>query len=161
MGGGGKGKTDTSSDLSKIAKAFYTETTPLRQELTDQFFEALTTGGVGARIPIIRKSEEASRRATSNTLQALENQLAQSGLSGTPFGERIRQESTQQGAFQTSQIAPNIIMQMLSQIPGFITGSNQVTVSGMGQAAGAEAQQANAQANFLQAMLSPFRFGFS
>jgi hypothetical protein len=161
MGGGGKGKTDTSDDLAKIAKAFFKETTSTRQELTNQMEEALTTGGVGARMPIIRKAEEASRLATSNTLRALDAELAQTGLAGTPFGENIRAGTTQRGALATAGVGPGIVQQFLQMIPGYITGSNQVTVSGLGQAAGAQAQQAGAEAQYLGAMLSPFSFSMT
>ena len=160
MGGGGKGETGTTKDLSKIAKTFFKETTPLRKDLTNQFLEALVTGGAGARLPIVNKAVESSRRATSNTLRGLDEQLAQSGLAGTPFGVQARTQTEQEGRFATSQIEPNMVLQMLSQIPGFVMGSNQVTVSGLGQAAGAQAQQAGAEAAFLQAMMSPFKFGF-
>jgi hypothetical protein len=160
MGGGSKGKSGASEDLGDLAKDFARETKGPRRTLIDQMAEALTTGGVGARIPIINRAVESSQRATSNTLKALDAQLAQSGLGGTPFGERIRSEATQQGQFQTSQIGPGIVAQLLQQIPGFITGTNQIAISGLTGQAGAEASQAGAQANFLASIMSPFRFNF-
>jgi hypothetical protein len=160
MGGGGKGENKSGEALGKIAQRFFGETTPLRRELIGQYEEGLTTGGVGARMPIISKSQEASRRATSNTLAGLDQQLAQSGLAGTPFGVQQRTEAEQRGRYATSQIPTQIVGQMLAQIPGFVTGSNQVTVSGLGQAAGAEAQSQGASANFLQSMMSPFNFSY-
>ena len=160
MGGGSKGESGASKDLGKLAKRFEKETRGTRGELVDQMYEALTTGGVGARIPIISKAVESSQRATSESLKALDAQLAQTGLAGTPFGVRARQEAEQGGRFATSQISPNIISQIISQIPGFVTGQQQIAVSGLGQQVSGEAQQAGAQAAFLQAMMSPFKFGF-
>ncbi len=159
-GGSGKGKTDASSDLADIAKSFFSETKGVRGELVQQMGEALTTGGVGARMPIIRKAEESSRQATSNALRALEKELAVTGQAGTPFGTRAKAETTQRGEMGTSQIGPSMIAQFLQQIPGVITGSNQMTIQGLSGAAGAEAQQAGAQASMLSAMMSPFSFGF-
>jgi len=162
MGGGGKGgESGANEDLGKIAKQFFAETTPLRQETISQFLEALTTGGVGARIPIISKAQEQSRQATSNTLRGTDQQLAQSGLAGTPFGENIRAQTLQQGQQATAMVPIDIINQMLTQIPGFVTGSNQVVVSGLGQAADAQAQQAQQPAGLLGAIMSPFRFNFN
>ena len=133
MGGGGKGENKSAGDLSKIAKAFFSETTPLRQQLEGQFMEALNTGGVGARMPIISKAQEQSRQATSNTLAGVDTQLAQGGLAGTPFGQMIRANTLQQGNQATAMVPFNIIQAMLQQIPGFVTGANQTVVTGLGQ----------------------------
>ena len=161
MGGGGKSaESGASEDLVEIAKQFFKETTPVRQELTGQFLEALTTGGSGARMPIISKAVESSQRATSKTMRSTEENLARGGLAGTPFGAQIRAQTQQQGEFATSQVEPNMIMQILQQIPGFVTGSSQVTTSGMGQAAGAQAQQTGAFGNLVSGMMSPFKFNF-
>lgn len=160
MGGGGGKGNEAGEDLADIAKQFFGETTPLRQEMIDQFMEALTTGGVGARIPIINKALESSRRAESQTMQGTEENLARTNLAGTPFGAMVRSSTEQQGNLATSQIPTNIIAGMLQQIPGFITGTNQVVTSGMGQAAGAEAGSQNAFANLIGAYLAPFNFGF-
>jgi hypothetical protein len=160
MGGGGKGDNESGKDLGRIANAFFDETRPLRRNLTDQLLEALKTGGAGAQLPIVNKAVESSNRATSNTLRNLDEQLAQFGLTGTPFGVEARTQAEQQGRYQTSQIEPNFVMQMLSQIPGFVTGANQTVVSGLGQAAGAEAQSQQAGAQWLSALLSPFSFSF-
>jgi hypothetical protein len=161
MGGGGKGGSNKSSDdLNEIAKQFFDETSPLRTELNTQFLEALNTGGSGARMPIIAKSQERSRQATSNALQALDTNLAQSGTAGTPFGDRLRTETTQKGEQATAQVPTNIVMQMLQAIPGYVTGANQTTVTGLGQAAGAEASSQGAAGGMLGAMLSPFSFNF-
>lgn len=162
MGGGGKGGGNESSEaLGAIANAFFTETTPLRQQLIGQYSEALQTGGSEARMPVIQKAQEQSRQATSNTLAGLDAQLAQSRLAGTPFGEQIRANALQQGQQATAAVPTNIVAQMFQQIPGFVTGANQTVVSGLGSAAGAEAQSAGANAGFLSAILSPFNFNWS
>jgi hypothetical protein len=160
MGGGGKGESKSSKDLSELAQQFAAETGPTRRTLIDQMYEALTTGGVGARIPLVDRAVESSQRATSESLRALDTQLAQTGLAGTPFGERIRAGTEQQGRLATSQVSPNIIGQMIQQIPGFVTGQQQIAVQGLSGAVSGEAQQAGAQASLLAAMMSPFRFSF-
>ena len=152
--GGGKGGGGASSHLAHMAQAFFTEATPARQELLSQFEELLTTGGVGARQPIIRKAVEGSKRATSKSLQALEGDLARTGLAGTPFGENIRAGTRREGEFAASQIAPNMAMQLLQMIPNFLLGQGNVAISGMGQAAGAQAQEQMVGPAWLQAIFS-------
>ena len=160
MGSGGKGSSSAGGALEDIALTFFKETTPLRRDLIKQYDEALSTGGVEARMPIISKSQERSRQATSNALQALDAQLAQSGTAGTPFADRLRTGTIQKGEQATAQIPTDIVMQMLQQLPGFITGANQTMVTGLGSAATAEAAQTGAQGGFLGSMLSPFNFNF-
>ena len=160
--GGGKGGGGGSSDkLAKIAKKFFKETKDVRRELQDQFMEALVTGGVEARIPIIQKSQEASREATSSSLRQLDTQLAQSGLAGTPFGENIRAQTMMTGEQRTAAIPTEIVGQLLQQIPGFVTGANQTVVSGLGSAASAEAQSQAANAGLLNAIMGSFSFNKS
>ena len=161
MGGGKGGDNKASKDLAKIAKTFFKETKGLRKETTSQFMEALTTGGVGARMPIIAKAQESSRTATSNALAQLDTQLAQGGLAGTPFGENIRASTLQKGEQATAAIPTNIISQILQQIPGFVTGANQTVVSGLGAAGQSEAASQGAAGNMLQALMGSFNFSKS
>lgn len=146
MGGGGKtGETGSSKDLARLAKKFSKETKGLRKETISQMFEALTTGGVDARIPIINQAVERSKQATSASMRGLDETFAQSGLAGTPFAARAKTETAAQGRQAESQIPTQIVQQILQKIPGFVTGVNQVSVSGLGQAAGAESNLAAAQ----------------
>ena len=157
--GGGKGGGGASSHLAHMAQAFFTESTPARQELLKQFEEVLTTGGVGARQPIIRKAVEGSKRATSTSLQALEGDLARTGLAGTPFGENIRAGTRREGEFATSQIAPNMAMQLMQMIPNFLLGQSNVAVSGLGQAASAQQQRAGTGPEWLNALTAAITGG--
>jgi hypothetical protein len=162
-GGGGKGgggKDKAGKALAEIAQQFFRETEGLRGGLIGQFEEALNTGGVEARMPVIQKAQERSRQATSSALAQTQNQLAQSGLAGTPFAEMIQGGMLQQGAQQRAGIPTEIISQMLQQIPGFVTGANQTIIQGMGQAAGAEAQRGAQGPAWLSALMSPFSIGF-
>ena len=90
MGGGGKGKTSQSGQLDALIQEFATTSRPARQELFGQVTEALQTGGIGARIPIISKAVESSKAATSQALTQIDESLARSGLSDSTFGARIR-----------------------------------------------------------------------
>lgn len=143
---GGKSTHDTSSQaLEDIAKQLFSETTPLRGSLIEQFMSVLSTGGAGAQLPAIQRAVEGSMQATSNTLRSTRDRLAQTGLAGTPFGEMITTSAQGAGDFATSQVGPNMAMQLLQMIPGFTLGQGQQAVSGLGTAGGIQAQ--NAQTN--------------
>jgi hypothetical protein len=160
MGGGSKGKTGASKKLEKIGSAFFKESTPARQELLSQMEEALTTGGVGARMPIISKAEEASKQATSRSLRALEGQLAQTGQAGTPFGTRALGEMSQRGEQATAAIGPQMAAQFLAQIAPLVFGQASQGIQGLSGAVEGQAGQAGAEAQWLKAMTSMFTPGF-
>lgn len=150
--GGGAGPS-ASKALEAIATQTFEESTPARQELLSQFLEGLRTGGVEARIPIVQRGVEESRAATSGALRQLDEQLALTGMAGTPFGQRIRAETLTAGEQAASRIPLDVIQQFLSQVPGFVTGQQQISVSGLGQAGAAQANVQSAQiAAFAQLM---------
>lgn len=131
----GKGKpSEITSDFYQLMKGLLGETKELRGEYADQLMEALTTGGVGARIPIISKAMEASKRATSKAMTGAEEDMSRKGLSGTPFGEAILGSISREGAYTTSQIGPQYAQQMISGIPGYVGGMVTAAGTGMGTA---------------------------
>lgn len=137
----GKGRADKiTKDFYGLMRALLGETKNLRGEYNEQLMEALTTGGVGARIPIISKAMEASKRATSKAMTGAGEDMARKGLSGSPFGEAILSNISREGAYATSQIGPQYAQQMISGIPGYVGGMAQTAVGGMGQASGSAAQ---------------------
>jgi len=140
---GGKSTHDTSSQaLEDISKQLFAETTPLRTNLIDQFMSVLSTGGSGAQIPAIQRAIEGSKQATSSNLRATRERLAQGGMAGTPFGEMVMSSAQGAGDFATSQVGPNMAMQLLQMIPGFTLGQGNTVVSGLGTAGGIQAQNA-------------------
>ena len=128
-GGGGKGKQKAEGAMPQamqdIIKGFWEETGTLRQTMQGQMLEALTTGGVGAHLPIIQQAEQAQRRATSQSLRDLDTQLAQYGLAGTPFGAATRANTMLQGRSQLAAIGPQYAAQLIAGIPGYIQGGAQ------------------------------------
>src|SRR5262245_47727887 len=67
------------SSLQQQGSTIFSETQPVMQQLLGQMSEALSTGGVGAQIPLIQKSVEASRQATSQGLREAEELGARVG----------------------------------------------------------------------------------
>lgn len=143
----GQGKTSTSASKAGegFARELQTQTRPLRQELFDQLLEGLQTGGVGAQIPIIQRATEASATAGSNSIEQLDEQLALSGLAGTPFGQRTRAESQRLSEANTAAVPTNIIQQFLGQAPQLILGSGQQATQGFAAAGSSQAQIRAAQ----------------
>jgi len=131
--GGGKGTTSVESPaattLANLAESFAGETTGIRTGLIDAMQEVLQTGG--SSIPIISRAVESTRQAGSDALKGINEQLALSGLAGTPEGESIRSKTMQQGeiaAGQTEQSLANAIFQM---IPNLVLGQAQAATQGL------------------------------
>ena len=134
MGGGGGKTTATSSskpspEVEGMLKEFRTASTPLLREQANQFMEALTTGGVGARIPIINKAVESPRQAASSANRQTGESVERAGLSRTPFGEMVSGGVRQAGEQSVAGIPIDLIREILAQIPNFILGSGQTIVS--------------------------------
>src|SRR5574343_463664 len=149
MGGGGKegsggGSGGGGAGLGMVARQINREITPLRQEYTQQLMEALSTGGVGARIPIMQTAVESSGRATSDAMKQVEQQLAQSGLGDSPYGQRILADTALGGKLAASGVQTDIMNQLLGVTPNYVLGSGNTVVSAYtGQAQAQNAEQAN------------------
>lgn len=113
---------------------------PTEEELYKQGLEALTTGGVGARIPIIQQAVEQSKQATSRTLAETGAQLDQTKLSGTPFGQRILASLRQAGNQEAAAIPTNEAKQAIALIAGLVNGGTQTITSGLVGGAGVAEQ---------------------
>lgn len=124
-------KTAPSGELAPAASKLLTGVEPLSQELSGQLLEGLTTGGVGARIPLITRAVEESKTNLSRTLAEIEKGLTQKGLTGTPFGERILAGERRAGEFDIAGIAPRITSEFLKTAPGFVGQAQQTGISGL------------------------------
>lgn len=98
MPGSGGGKTSTSSSqtsspfaplLANMGMDLFKMSKPALSLGMGQTTEALQTGGVNARIPSINTSMAAARQGAAQSGQRIRQQLAQSGLAGSSFGNAI------------------------------------------------------------------------
>ena len=128
----GKPRVDTKMDtntkdmvnkLSTMASQLFSETDPTRKLLGEQFAEALSTGGVGAHIPIINRAVENSRVATSNTLRQLDDSMGKFNLSGTPYGQAIRANTLLGGELATGNIPTDFAKAFISMAPNWSIGA--------------------------------------
>jgi hypothetical protein len=130
MGAGG-GKSSTSSQstnspwadvLGRIGQQQWRMAKPALSAYSGQAAEALKTGGVNANIPSINSAVDASRQSSSQSETQMREQLARSGLAGTPFAETIM--SQQQGADSArtgaipAEAAQSFIGQAIPQLEG-------------------------------------------
>jgi hypothetical protein len=112
------------SSLQQQGSTLFSQSQPVTQQLLAQMSEALSTGGVGAQIPLIQKSVEASRQATSQGLREAEELGARTGGGrGSSALSNTLGQLALQGNLATSQITTNIASQFIAAAPGFALGN--------------------------------------
>lgn len=144
LGSGGKGGNSGRNGqdlLSNTIADLTAETRPIRQELSSQFQEALTTGGIGARIPIITAMQEQSKAATANALRGTGEQLSAQGLARTPFGASILAGVRQQGDLATSLIPSSVAQSFIGGAPSFAMAPVGAMIGGAGTLANVQANR--------------------
>lgn len=140
--GGGKGEQPTgSAALENFLNEYATQTRPGREELFSQITEALKTGGVGARLPIVGKAVEASRSAASETMKGTEESLARVGLSGTPWGQNVSASTRLAGNLAVSRVPTDMTARFLEGALPALTGAPQTIAGGFGSLAATQTQQ--------------------
>lgn len=107
--GGGKTSSGTSSTFSPysatlgmFARQRNNESQQVLKPLAAQTQEALQTGGVNARIPIVNANLAAAKTAASSSMNSIKDHLAQSGLLNSSFGQEIL---AKQGSETSQEIA--------------------------------------------------------
>ena len=125
-GGGASGASSMivapSGEMKKTTKMVREATAPVLKETAGQILEALTTGGIGARLPIAQRSVEASRSATATALRQTGEELTRKGQAGTPFGESLLANLRLAGETGTANIPTDIAQQFISVAPSFALG---------------------------------------
>lgn len=141
------GGTQLGAEMAGRSRALFGQTAQPRREILGQLTEALRTGGVGAKIPVIQRSVEASNQANSQALAQTAQQLAQRNIGGTA-GARILAGQRLAGAQQTSQIGPQMAQQAIAQFMPFLAQTQGLGFGSLSQLA--QAQQQNEQFNAAQ-----------
>ena len=135
-GAGGKGTETRESagaqGLYRLAEQFAAETTGVRTGLLEAMQEVLSTGG--STLPIVSSAVEGSRKASSRALSQVEEELAQSGLAGTPYGENIRAGQIQEGEQAVSKTQDAMGQKIFDMISNFVLGQGQTTAAAYGSA---------------------------
>jgi len=150
MGGGGKGGGVGGNQISATpdpAISAFTEevragTKPIRDTVFAQISEALRTGGVGARLPIVQKGNEASRSATSAALRSFDEATAGTGTERSPLTAAARGQISLAGEQRTAGIPVEAARELTQIAPNVALGSASTIIQGLTNAAGIGTQQA-------------------
>lgn len=88
MGGksGGKKGQELIRTAVRVGQQTERQSLPSRALGFSQGAELLSTGGIGARLPLISKALESVRTGNATARTSLEGNLAANGLAGTPYG---------------------------------------------------------------------------
>lgn len=141
---GGKGKSGSKA-LEKASTEILAAGRPVRNELSQQLTEILQTGGSTARLPIIQNQVEGAKSAGAQALTQTTGSLAAAGLDRTPFGQGILANQRQQVGVAANNARFNVVNEMLGGAQNFALAPVGPGISGLGQAAGLQQQQAQAQ----------------
>jgi hypothetical protein len=140
--GGGKGGMN--QDLADMSSAAFKMGKPAMQAALDTFMEALQTGGVESRTPKISQAVERTGQMQSQAQASMAEDMARSGVSGTPFGQQImasmQQQGAQQLAYLPTQMQTEDYWKILSMFYPGAGASMGMGVQGMGTAAQTQAQ---------------------
>lgn len=92
--------------------------------------------GGGIQVPIISQALEAVRRASSQSQQGTQEELARTGLTGTPFGQNILATGKREGNLAAANTQTDIMKSLYNLIPNFVLGQSQTALSGLSGAVG-------------------------
>ena len=144
MGGGSsKSASSRGGDLGPFIKQFEGETRGVRQSMFDQMNEALTSGGVGARTPIVQNATTQMMNSHGRAMQDTQRQVGNAGLGSSPFAQNIMANQRQQGAQQVAGIGPEWAGKTAGQGAEGIFGSMQAilgALAGKGKSSGKSGQ---------------------
>lgn len=110
-----------------------------RNEILKQLTEALTTGGVKAKIPLIQQAVSQSQQATAAGLAQTSEQLAARNIGG-PFASRILAGQRMAGEQETARLPTQIAESFIGQMTPFLAGTQSLGAGAVGQAASLESQ---------------------
>jgi hypothetical protein len=131
-GGGGKASEKKGMNVLPFVQQFEGETRGVRQSLFGQIQEALSTGGVGARMPIINNAITQSQNATNRSLADIGTNLSRTGLAKTAFGNRQLAETRMTGAQNVANIGPEMATSLAGAGATSVQGIIQSILGGLG-----------------------------
>lgn len=129
-----------SAALERFLGEYTEQTRSGRSELFSQITEALKTGGVGARLPIVGKAVEASKAATATAMRGTEETLARTGLTRTPWGQNVLASQRLEGELATSRIPTDMTQAFLAGTLPTLTGAANTITGGYSNLAATQTQ---------------------
>lgn len=130
------GKTDMPDEfrtLAQTAQGMIKRAGPARRAALDQLTQALTTGGVKAKIPAIQNAVSQTNQATSNALRQTSEELANRNVGG-PFASRILAGTRMAGEQRAAAIPTEMAQQVIGQMMPFLGQVQGLGMGALGQA---------------------------
>jgi hypothetical protein len=144
------GKIDSSAGpLQALSNKIIGQTDQPRKLILKQLTEALRTGGVKAKIPLIQQAVSAANRELSGSLARTSEQLAARNIGG-PFAQRVLAQNRVAGEQGIAAIPTQTAEQLISQFTPFLASTQALGASGLSQAV--QMQQAAKQFNASEKM---------
>jgi hypothetical protein len=130
---------ESNKALAQLALGFAEETEGLRGSIVSELENALKGGISETQQSLISGAIEQSLQAGSQAREQVSDELARTGLAGTPFGISQLASTIQAGNQATSQVGTglkNQIYQAAMQMAGsYATGQAQTATAGLGTSA--------------------------
>jgi len=147
MGGKQQGQGVFSKQAEQMAYSFMRGSKQSRTLVFQQLKEALGTGNIEARIPIIQSAVEQGLQQSSQNLRTAESALATApGAGRTPYVQETLATNRATAERAVAQIPSEVIGQTVMNASNTITAANQAAMQLMGVAQQGEALQQAAKA---------------
>lgn len=128
------GRADQQKMLQRQGGGMLRETKGPRQLMLRQLTEALRTGGVKARIPMIQQAVSRANQATASATAQTAEQLASRNVGG-PFASRILAQQRMAGNQQAAAIPTEMAQQLIQQVTPVMMGTQQLGMGAFSTAA--------------------------
>jgi len=147
MGGGGKGGKggggpqipsfvlDAQKQISQTGRKIFDISKPSLQMGSDQAMNLISTGGVGARVPMLNKAVSAQQRATSGAMKSVGDAMNRAGIGGS-FANRTLGQIERQGEAKARNIPIQAALPLIMQ-----SAVGSIAGSGAGAAAAGQSAQ--------------------
>lgn len=139
--GGKTPSTAAAKQLATLSELTFNQSKGARKELYNQLTEALKTGGVGARIPIIQRAVEDVKAGTAQALAGQQQDYARAGLSGSPIAIQGLAQQRMAGSQAAARVPTDYAQQLINAGPGLV--SSGTGIPGLAAAANLQQQAAN------------------
>ena len=116
-GGSQSARSKPTDETLQAQKSQYNASQPVLEMFSKMLMEAANTG-TSSQIPVTQRAVEAGRNATAQSSASTKESLARGGVTG-PYARQVQEGVEQQGAFDVSQIDPQMVMALLQQMADF------------------------------------------
>lgn len=141
----GQGRTRPTREARAMQAATAQGSVPNILEGSRQIFEALSTGGVGARLPVAQRGVEATNTATDQAVTGARENFARSGMNpNDPFAAEALANLELAGATQAANIPVDLARELMSAALQISSGVAPVSAGAQSQRQSNQSKEANA-----------------